>query len=459
MRRLGLVLCTLLTAGPAFADDDRARGLAAFQKKDFGTAFDHLNAAYTANSSDKEVGEKFYKAALQLMSSALKARDFATVEEKGGWAAGVDVDHVPEKIGHLAAFYRGQAFFHQKEYDKAIEVMETGRSQYPHPALARELGTTYFMKENFSKAVEAFQDYRDGTQDELDPGFFIVMARSQHGAGDVASAVSTLKEGLEKFPGDEAILSWLKNFGKEFSAEADMESGATWHFEIRFQDVKDQEDVRRRVLSFLEEAYGEVTTKFSYYPEEPTQVVLYASNQQMMDGVNGAVSWMAACYNGKMRIPLHDTELPDAELAEVLRHEFTHAVVSKIAGGRPVPGWLTEGLAQILEGEDQRKAEADFESWVRDARAQNQEPTIPLSSLGGSFQGIQDRRTVRMAYVQSMLFTQYLESKFGFWKVQQLVQNLGDGSSLDDAVRRTLGGDMRRHEEAWLKSQFQSLGL
>lgn len=459
MRAPSWLLGLLILAAPVRSEDDKALGLAAFQKKDFATAFEHLNSAYSADASDAVVGKNFYIAAVQVMAGALKAKDFASVEDKGQWAAGVDVNHVPEKIGHLVPFYRGQAWLYRKEWDKAIEVMEAGKSQYPHPALSRELGQAYFVKENFAKAVESFQEYMDSTQEEIEVAVYIVMARSQHGAGDVASAVATLNAGLEKHPGNEAILTWLKHFGKEYSVESGMDTGATWHFEVRFQDIKEQEDVRRRVLTFLEEAYNEVTRKFSYYPEEPTQVVLYASNEEMMSGVNGAVSWMAACYNGKMRIPLKDTELPDSELAELLRHEFTHAIVSKISQGKAVPGWLNEGLAQILEGEDQTKAESDFESWVRDARGQNRAATIPLTALGGTFQGIQDRRTVRMAYVQSMLFTQYLEGKFGFWKVQQLVQNLGEGSSLDEAVRYTFGGDMKGHEEKWLKSQFQSLGL
>jgi hypothetical protein len=342
-----------------------------------------------------------------------------------------------------------------KEFDRAVAVMEAGRSQFPHPLLARELGTIYFLQENFSQAIEVLRDYMDTTDKAVEPAIYIVLARAQHGAGDVNAAVATLEDGLQLYPDDEAILSWLKKFGREHAVEGDMATGSTWHFEIRFQNVKEQEEVRRRVLAFLEEAYVEVTRRFSFYPEESTPVVLYESNDQMLSGVEGATSWMAACYNGKMRIPLKDTELPDDRLRELLRHEFTHAIVGKIAKGTVVPCWLNEGLAQILEGEDAAAALADVKEWAGAAKGAGQSPAIPFAALAAGFNGLSDRRTVRQAYAQSLLFTQYLEQKFGFWKVQQIVESLGEGYGLEDAITYTLGGDLKSHEQKWIKSELQ----
>ena len=111
-------------------------------------------------------------------------------------------------------------------------------------------------------------------------------------------------------------------------------SGA--HFAVMFEGPAD-EAVAFRALEMLEAAYYRIGTALNVYPGEPVEVVLHTLEQ--FRDVTKSAAWAAGVYDGRIRIPIKDADRSPDQLAEVLAHEYTHAIVATLAGGS-APTWL-----------------------------------------------------------------------------------------------------------------------
>src|SRR5206468_3284909 len=113
----------------------------------------------------------------------------------------------------------------------------------------------------------------------------------------------------------------------------------------------DREDIlhhSHEVLEYLEESYEDLVRWFGTDPfaKGPRiRVVLY--RRADFDRMTGLGDWAAGVFDGVVRVSLEDLAAGQAWRA-VLVHELVHAFVQSL-GGPAVPGWLNEGLAQLLE--------------------------------------------------------------------------------------------------------------
>ena len=120
-------------------------------------------------------------------------------------------------------------------------------------------------------------------------------------------------------------------------------SGA--HFAVMFEGPAD-EAVAFRALEMLEAAYYRIGSALNVYPDQPVEVVLHTLEQ--FRDVTKSPAWAAGVYDGRIRVPIKDADRSPEQLAEVLAHEYTHAIVATLAG-RSAPTWLNEGLAGVME--------------------------------------------------------------------------------------------------------------
>ena len=114
-------------------------------------------------------------------------------------------------------------------------------------------------------------------------------------------------------------------------------------------------------------------------------------------------------------------------------HELVHAFVHAIAGP-DVPGWLNEGLAQLLEP---RRSEVAL---LRE-RLRGTEP-FPLEKLAGSLASWEDESAIARAYAQSLVFVVDLRASYG-----------------DEALRRMLAGRERGLSIAAAFEEWTSVSL
>jgi tetratricopeptide (TPR) repeat protein len=213
----------------------------------------------------------------------------------------------------------------------------------------------------------------------------------------------------------------LERWQRERELGLDDWTEGSGRFELAYDT--DRSDIlhhSHEVLEHLELAYDDLARWFGVdpFPREPAiRVVLY--DPQDFDRLTGLGDWAAGVFDGVVRISVSDLTRGQG-WREVLVHELVHAFVQALCGSR-VPGWLNEGLAQMLEG---RAGEP--------ARARERlvgEELFPLEALAGSLVGWEDNAAIARAYAQSLLFVDYLRRTYGEEALRRMLLGIPQGSA------------------------------
>jgi hypothetical protein len=191
------------------------------------------------------------------------------------------------------------------------------------------------------------------------------------------------------------------------------------------------------VLGFLEAARTEVSASIGVEPLEPLGVVLYGRAAYVREHAHRFTFQTVGFFDGRIHVasPAH----PSDSLRGVLFHEYTHAVFREQTGGDR-PYWLNEGLAEQIERRSRGLATSTRSE--RSALRANLETGswIPLRSIADSFSGLGDARA-RDAYLQSVVTVAWIESKTDVAARRRLLERLGDGFSIDQALYEVMGLD------------------
>lgn len=197
------------------------------------------------------------------------------------------------------------------------------------------------------------------------------------------------------------------------------------HFTATFEGPAD-EAVAFRALELLEAAYYRIGSALNVYPTEPVEVVLHSLEQ--FHDVTRSPAWAAGLYDGRIHVPIKDADRSPEQLAEVLAHEYAHAVVAALAG-RSAPAWLNEGLASVME------PGGALDLTDRLARTSAR---IPLAKLRESFEGL-PAGLVPLAYAQSAHAVRRLIQLRGGAAVVTLLRGLKEGEAFEAAFQSALG--------------------
>lgn len=295
-------------------------------------------------------------------------------------------------------------------YDESISHLDQVISKNPKSGEAYfTLGKVYYTQGKFQNAVENLQ----------------LAVRS---GGPFATAAADL----------------LKKVQKEGKVESGFETQSLHHFQVQFDGEKRNDVKLDSVMQILEEAYSGVGSYFNYYPEAPTPVIVY-SKSQFKEASDSPV-WVAALYDGKIRIPLNDIVQNSDILKSLIFHEYTHAVIFQITRGR-CPVWLNEGFAQILEGETSLdKKVANVKKYL------SRKQVFDMTGLEGSFMGISPPAAVELAYDQSLLFTNFVIEKVGQSQLIDALQLLAQGKSMSSVMEEDLYTSYKKLQEEWLEN-------
>jgi tetratricopeptide (TPR) repeat protein len=147
-------------------------------------------------------------------------------------------------------------------------------------------------------------------------------------------------------PGNEQVSKRLDTMRRRAGEGALQQTLRTPHFNISYRSGE-HDALVATAGEILEQGLDELIEKAGYKePRAPVEVVLYPSNR--FNWVLGGIpDWAEGIFDGRMRIPVRAGSRPEVFRA-VLRHELVHAMNSSMTGGRPLPPWLEEGLAQRL---------------------------------------------------------------------------------------------------------------
>lgn len=207
------------------------------------------------------------------------------------------------------------------------------------------------------------------------------------------------------------------------------------HFIVRYQPG--DAAMAPLVLKTAEAAYQPAARLLACRPGGKSLILLYPDRASLARqfGWLSSESAMGVYWGGVIRVlSPHDwvDSRDPGEVAAIftasgpMAHEFTHLLVDMKARGN-YPRWLTEGIAQEVErrltgftmpGSDRAT------SWYS------------LADMDRGFDNLPDQS---LAYRQSLLMVDYLVQKRGLAGLQQILDRLGQGATLDQAFQQVLG--------------------
>ncbi|MDF1797924.1 MAG: hypothetical protein P1V81_02005 [Planctomycetota bacterium] len=243
-----------------------------------------------------------------------------------------------------------------------------------------------------------------------------VLARYARGLweqGDRDDAILDLEEAIELAAGLPMgeqrgdLKQLLERWNREHSVEADFYQDTSQHFELSY-DTRHEDLVTgyQDVLDLLEDSYADLRDVFGADPVFDTgrryRVVLY--RRETFEQVTGLHSWAGGAFDGTIRLPVRNLAVELHGMKPLLKHELVHAFVEAV-GGKAVPGWFNEGLAQYLSGER--------EVGLERAASILSTGFVTLDELGGSFARWTDRTKVAKAYSQSLVLVDGIGGRYG----------------------------------------------
>ncbi|MEW6172766.1 MAG: hypothetical protein AB1510_06810 [Bacillota bacterium] len=209
---------------------------------------------------------------------------------------------------------------------------------------------------------------------------------------------------------------------------------------------KGDERAARLVFAAAEQFFPKVAAEFGLSLRRRVPVVIYKDQSEL----NRFFGWpadegtMGVYWAGTVRVLSPSSWIAEAN-ADSLRevffytgpmvHEAAHLMVDYRAGGN-YPRWLTEGLAQ--------ETERRLTGFTFDPPESNSN-WYSLKDLE-RFDYLPDQR---LAYYQSLLMVQYLFLHGGDANVFGLLNDLGQGSSFEQALARNTGCDLSEFETKW----------
>jgi tetratricopeptide (TPR) repeat protein len=276
---------------------------------------------------------------------------------------------------------------------------------------------------------------------------FLVLGYAYYKTDHDREAIAALKKSLDLRPNDRAR-ELLERIERESRTEADFRQQESSHFTLRYEGSQTADALRTQVLDALESDYRALSNDLGTPPKN-IYVSLY-TDEAFFD-VTHAAAWTSALNDGKIRIPISGVKAVTPEMASVLRHELTHSFVAQITHGR-APGWLNEGIAELEQG----MSTGAFGQRLSALYASGRQ--VPLNQLEGEFQGYSSAEA-SVAYAESLAAVEYIRATYGMSDVARLLQRLGEGQSVESALRSTVHAgyaELEAEITSYLKKNYGS---
>jgi tetratricopeptide (TPR) repeat protein len=242
--------------------------------------------------------------------------------------------------------------------------------------------------------------------------------------GDIDLAIKMYERAIPNAPASvtRAMRQRLETWRQEASLPQNRDAIKDDRFTISF-DGPVQEKLAVRAASVLYAAFWRIGQTLGAYPSASINVVLYSERQ--FHDITGAPEWAGGGFDGQIRMPVHGAEQNLGQFDRVLTHELTHAMLNSVAP-RNLPAWLNEGLAMYFEGRD---------GAVSGRRLAEARLFVPLAALRTSFARLNVAQAV-IAYEESAFATRALLDQIGPSGLGQLLQDLGTGQTMEQAIER-----------------------
>ena len=331
------------------------------------------------------------------------------------------------------------------DYGSALDYLRRLENREPDNPSLREarigllqaLGNQYYRKRDFRRARETYLEALDVEPENF--GVLRMLGEIAYFSQRLEDAAAYWNEALALQPGDRELARLLEKLKNESSVEAELDASSLANFDIRYTSRSEAYHIKE-IENWLMEAYREIGYDFNYYPLHPVVVLLYTREE--FARVRRTPSWVGALYDGKIRLPVSGDDLSPRDIKKILWHEYTHAVINARTGNN-CPRWLHEGLAQYQE------AKVDPVDLPDLGRELDRGRLIPLGELDRAFGFDQPVGRVRLAYAQSYSLVGYLINRYGFWRINALLEELKRGKNWREAFENEFLFPVSDLEEEW----------
>jgi tetratricopeptide (TPR) repeat protein len=335
------------------------------------------------------------------------------------------VAEISTRLTDIALEYLGQ-----NDPPQAIELLSEAVARDPDNGNAlANLILAYLKNEDFDFAG-FYLEQATQTTDRRNPDPQVYLA-----VGDLYAARNRLREALSAWDyyrrlggSDPTALAKLEGARRELSVKQGQRLLLSDHFAL-YTDAAISEEAAAQVEANLEQEYRSQSEFFgAALPGGPQVVILYEGRAYF--SLVSIPTWVSAIFDGKIRVSLEAPARWTAALQAVLSHELTHAFIRQVSGGH-APGWLHEGLAQWFEGKRMMRKE------LREVF--DRQPLRSLAEMEGNLAHRAGRAGVRTNYIEALGLIEYLIQERGPGAITCLVRGLGDGDTLEEALRRETG--------------------
>ncbi len=207
-----------------------------------------------------------------------------------------------------------------------------------------------------------------------------------------------------------------------------------------------------RVLALLKRARATLCEKYGVRIQEPVIVEIFPQKKEFAVrtfGLPGAEGFLGVCFGRVITAnsPASQGENP-SNWEAVLWHEFCHAVTLGKTHNK-MPRWLSEGIS-VYEEEKQDPA------WGSTLGPRYREMILgddltPLSRLSSAFLAPKTPFHIQFAYFESALAVDFLVQKAGLPALKALLDDLGAGVTINDALPRRAGMTLVQLDEEFTK--------
>lgn len=331
----------------------------------------------------------------------------------------------PIKNSSRLQLSRARAYFKRRQYQMAVELYEAIEETDDNINL--EIGQCYYFLEEYDNARSSFQKVLGNTPDNFIAKKYL--AFTFYHLDQLETSLEFAQEALSQSR-DRELQAFLSRVSREKDLMKEYSDKQTPNFKIIFSRIE-HSDIKYTVIDILNDAYRFVGKQINHFPESTISVVLY--NERNFFDITRSPAWAGGLFDGKIRIPIKGIRGREKLLKRVLVHEFTHALVHDLTSRCPL--WINEGLAEYFSGSHPRVIGQ----------------VIPLNQLEKNFP-FRDIRMVGLAYLESYSAVQYLISKFGMYRIRELLDSLGKGVEFSRAFKSVFLISYREFLNTWGKS-------
>ncbi|WP_176461711.1 peptidase MA family metallohydrolase [Anaeromicrobium sediminis] len=199
------------------------------------------------------------------------------------------------------------------------------------------------------------------------------------------------------------------------------------------------ENTAKLVAETLEDKYDSVAKDFNYISDEKKIIIIYEDGEKLNENTNlrkGNPPMGVYVYNTVSVLSPNNWINDDDNLETIFKeegpmvHEFTHLIVDEIGRGN-FPIWFTEGISLYME--------YDKNGYEWGSNLDMEDETIyNVKNLTENFYELDEFK----AYRKSFEYVKGFVDEYGFDKLNEILIELGEGTSFDEAHKKVIGKDV-----------------